>query len=51
MKACGFFLKNNFITFCDAAESWQLGMQDPASPSAEGIIFFHNYLMFFLILI
>ena len=51
MKACGFFLKNNFITFCDAAEAWQLGMQDPASPSAEGIIFFHNYLMFFLIFI
>ena len=37
--------------FCDAAESWQLGLQDPASPIFEGMIFFHNYLVFFLILI
>jgi len=39
------------ITFCDAAESWQFGLQDPASPVFEGMIFFHNYLFFFLILI
>lgn len=30
---------------------WQLGVQDPATPIAEGMIFFHNYLMFFLIVI
>jgi len=45
---------NNFSgnnCFCDAAESWQLGLQDPASPVFEGMIFFHNYLVFFLILI
>ena len=51
MKNCGLFLKNNFIAFCDAPEAWQLGFQDPASPNAEGMIFFHNYLMFFLIFI
>jgi len=39
------------VCFCDAAESWQLGLQDPASPVFEGMIFFHNYLVFFLILI
>jgi hypothetical protein len=44
MKICGLFLKNNFIAFCDASEAWQLGFQDPATPSAEGMIFFHNYL-------
>ena len=39
------------VCFCDAAESWQLGLQDPASPVFEGMIFFYNYLVFFLILI
>ena len=43
--------KVNAVCFCDAAESWQLGLQDPASPVFEGMIFFHNYLVFFLILI
>jgi len=33
---------------CDAAQKWQLGIQDPASPLLEGMISFHNYLMFFL---
>jgi cytochrome c oxidase subunit 2 len=36
---------------CDAPEAWQLGFQDPATPIMEGIIFFHNYLMFFLIVV
>ena len=39
------------ICFCDVAESWQLNVQDPATPVAEGMIYFHNYLMFFLIAI
>jgi cytochrome c oxidase subunit 2 len=39
------------VSFCDAAESWQLGLQDPASPAMEGIINFHNYIMIFLITI
>ena len=41
----------NFKIFCDGAENWQLNLQDPASPMAEGMLFFHNYLMFFLIAI
>ncbi len=47
-----FFSK--FITgyaVCDAAESWQYGLQDPASPIAEGIINFHNYLVLILVVI
>lgn len=43
-----FLLKN---VQCDAAESWQFYIQDPASPQLEGMIYFHNYLMFFLIAI
>lgn len=39
------------ISLSDVASNWQLSIQDPATPVAEGIIFFHNYLMFFLILI
>ena len=38
-------------TKSDAAEAWQLGLQDPATPIVEGMIFFHNYLMFFIIVI
>lgn len=42
----------NFIfSYCDAAEPWQFGIQDPATPVAEGMIFFHNYLVFFLVFI
>lgn len=36
------------VALCDVAESWQFGIQDPATPNAEGMIFFHNYLMLFL---
>jgi cytochrome c oxidase subunit 2 len=41
----------NFINtvFCDAAEPWQLGSQDPATPLVEGMLHFHNYLMIFLV--
>jgi len=45
-----FKLKNNFIQ-CDAAESWQLLTQDPATPTFEGMIYFHNYLTFFIVVI
>jgi len=41
----------NFRVYSDAAESWQLGLQDPASPAVEGMIFFHNYLCFFFLII
>jgi heme/copper-type cytochrome/quinol oxidase subunit 2 len=37
------------ISFCDVAERWQLGIQDPATPTMEGMLNFHNYIMIFLI--
>ena len=35
----------------DAPEPWQFGFQDPATPIMEGIINFHNHIMFFLTVI
>jgi cytochrome c oxidase subunit 2 len=40
-----------FSTFCDAPEAWQTGIQDPATATLEGMIYFHNFLMLFLIII
>jgi len=45
------FLLNNFCLFCDAPEAYQFGPQDPATAVAEGMLSFHNYLMFFVIVI
>ncbi len=45
------YFSHLLLTACDAAEDWQMTIQDPATPAAEGMIFFHNYLLFFLILI
>jgi len=42
---------NKFLSYCDAAEPWQLGVQDPASTIMEGMIHFHNYLMIYLVFI
>lgn len=39
------------LILCDAANGWSYSIQDPSTASAEGMIFFHNYLMFFLIVI
>ena len=39
------------ISLLDAAEAWGMNFQDPATPIMEGIIEFHNHLMFFIILI
>jgi cytochrome c oxidase subunit 2 len=36
---------------CDAAEPWQLGSQDAATPMMQGIIDLHHDIFFFLILI
>lgn len=44
-------LNHLLFSFCDAAEPWQFGTQDPATPMMEGMLFFHNYLLFFLIAI
>ena len=35
-------------TFNDSAQPWQINFQDPATPIMEGIINFHNHIMFFL---
>jgi len=44
-------LTNNVWPKNDVPEPWQLGFQDAATPMAEGMIDFHHYLMFFLIVI
>jgi cytochrome c oxidase subunit 2 len=36
-------------SFQDAARPWQMNFQDPATPIMEGIINFHNHIMFFMI--
>ena len=43
-----FYFNPKIISYCDAAERWQFGIQDPATPNLEGMIFFHEYLNFFL---
>jgi heme/copper-type cytochrome/quinol oxidase subunit 2 len=39
------------LALTEAAEPWQLSFQDPATPTMEGIINFHNDLMFFIVFI
>ena len=43
-------LSLSFI-FSDAPEAWQMGVQDPATPVAEEILKFHNYLIIFILII
>lgn len=45
------FLLNPLTVYCDIAEPWQLGFQDPATPIMEGIINLHHDLMFFICVI
>ena len=44
------FLCPSFV-FLDAPLPWQIGFQDPATPTIEGIIRFHHDLMFLLVII
>jgi cytochrome c oxidase subunit 2 len=47
-----FFIKDAFFFVkADSAQPWQLGFQDPATPTIEGIIRFHNDMIFLLVLI
>ena len=49
-----YFIYNKFSGFVgvlDAAEEWQFGFQDPATPAMEGIVEFHNHLMGFIVLV
>ena len=43
------FLISSNVSVLDAAEPWQIGFQAPATPLMEGIITFHNHIMFFII--
>jgi cytochrome c oxidase subunit 2 len=45
------FLNLLTLIYCDSPEKWQLGLQDPATPSMEGIIFFNSFLTLILIII
>lgn len=38
-------------TGCDAAQKWQLGSQEAATPSMSGIVELHNDIGYFLVLI
>ena len=38
-------------TLMDAPEPWQLGYQDGASPTFDGIVELHDHIMFYLIVI
>ena len=42
---------SNFRGKNDAAEPWQIGFQDSASPGMTGIIELHNDIFYFLVLI
>jgi cytochrome c oxidase subunit 2 len=46
-----FKVSDSFFLLADSAKPWQLGFQNPATPTMEGIIRFHHDLMFLLILI
>jgi group I intron endonuclease len=47
------FLKflNNFIILNDAPKPWQIGFQDSATPTMEGIVELHDQILFYLIII
>jgi len=52
-----FFVKNfsnifaHFAVSADVAKPWQLGFQDPATPTIQGIIRFHHDIIFLLVVI
>jgi cytochrome c oxidase subunit 2 len=42
-------ISDSLKAFCDCPEKNQLFVQDPATPMMEGMIYFHNLLMFFIV--
>jgi len=44
-----FFLLERHSSFLEAPAPWQCGFQTPATPIMEGIINFHNHIMFFMV--
>merc|ERR1712100_802414 len=51
MPIIKFFCKFSKYSQMDAASPWQYSFSDPATPIMEGIINFHNDLMFFIVAI
>jgi cytochrome c oxidase subunit II len=48
----GFLININTVkTFCDCPEKSQMFVQDPATPMMEGMIYFHNLLMFIIVFV
>lgn len=45
------YLSVKSVSLSDAASFWQMGLQDGATPIMEGIINFHNHIMFFIVVI
>lgn len=41
----------NFGIYCDAPTAWQVGFQDSASPTHEGIVILHDTICFYLVLV
>ncbi len=50
LSSCAYCVQSIF-SLKDTPEPWQLGFQDAASPVMEEIIFFHDQIMFILIII
>ena len=46
-----YFLNYAYPVQCEAAEPWQLGFQDPATPIMEGIVNLHHDIMFIIVVI
>jgi len=46
-----FTTSDSFKAFCDCPEKNQLFVQDPATPMMEGMIYFHNLLMFIIVFV
>jgi cytochrome c oxidase subunit 2 len=44
-----FLILEQHLSFLEAPSPWQCGFQVPATPIMEGIINFHNHIMFFMI--
>ena len=46
-----FTTSDSFKAFCDCPEKNQVFVQDPATPMMEGMIYFHNLLMFIIVFV
>lgn len=46
-----FLYSTNFVAYCDQPRKWQMTPQDPATAVMEGMLDFHEDLMFIMILI